>query len=135
METDEQDANKDKYKTKMFPPQAIKIPERNPHSYSTKRPFGIDNPYYFYNCNSKGVGKGLWPRFSEPVQSCAPEPKPTAMFKLSVTGSYPSTNSVYREHVMDLYESTLMSTIIFPKSMLRPVKNLSVNYLTSTLLM
>ena len=93
----------------MFPSETISIPARNPYSNSSTIPFGIDNPNYHYNINSKGDGKAFWPRFSEPVQSCTPEPKLTAMFNPRITVSYLYTNSAYREQILEQYDVTLFN--------------------------
>ena len=103
METIDNDT--DRHITKMFPPHAILSPERNPHLNSSRLPFGIDNPNFNYNINTKGDGEGFqWS--SEPVQYCATEPKVTAMFNPSITGRYPSTNSAYRANIMNNYDRT-----------------------------
>ena len=102
METTDNDT--DRQTTKMFPLHAISYPERNPHLNSSRLPFGIDNPNYNYNINTKGVGEAFqWP--SAPMLYCSTEPKVTASFD-PITGPYPSTNSAYCDNIMSVYDST-----------------------------
>ena len=43
----------------------------------------------------------MWPRSTQPVQSCMPPLKVTGMFKPATTGIYASTNAVYRHNVIE----------------------------------
>ena len=59
----------------------------------------------------------MWPRSTEPVQTCVPQPRLTAMFDPNITGHYPSTNSAFWEHVLERY-SRFNPLMVIPKTTL-----------------